>query len=124
MLYLQFYAICVLVLAGATLGLLYDLLRAVRERVRRRSWVGDAIDICFWTLATMALGCALLMANWGDLRGYVPLSAAVGLIAYRALASPVVLRCARALVGAARLLTGPAVALGRRWSSRNAPKPK
>lgn len=91
------YALCVVVLAGMATGLLYDMARVARSYMRRHRWGQFIVDLVFWGSAALTLGAGLLLANWGDLRGYILLGALTGAALYLYLASPVVLNLLRLL---------------------------
>lgn len=119
----QFYAFLALCLAGVASGLLFDLLRVVRLRLRRQGPAGAAADLLCWALITLVLGTGLFLGNWGDLRFYVPVALCTGAFLYFTLAGPVTRWLMDLGVGAllwvwdllcylaARLLVAPAIAL-------------
>lgn len=87
---LQFYAFFVTVFSGAVLGLLYDVLRVSRGVIRPGRVLEGAADLVFWLVATAALAGGLFFANWGELRFYVFVGMAAGVLLYLWLASPVI----------------------------------
>lgn len=95
---LQFYAFFMVVLVGVALGVLFDLLRALRWFCRPNRWVGAVGDLLFWGSATLVMGGGLFLGNWGEFRLYVLVGLLLGLGVYYWLASPVVLALARALL--------------------------
>lgn len=99
---LQFYAFFMIVLSGIALGMLFDLLRALRGYYRPNRWVGAAGDLLFWGAATLVLASGLFFGNWGEYRFYVLVGLLLGLGLYYWLASSVVLAGAR---GTLRLIT-------------------
>lgn len=117
----QFYAFFAVSLAGVVSGLLFDLLRVVRWRLRPE--VTAAADLLYWALVTLVLGTGLFMGNWGDLRFYVLVALCAGAFLYFALAGPVVRWLLGLLVGTVlwtwgvlcelvgRLVVAPAAAL-------------
>lgn len=95
---LQFYSFFAVVLCGAVLGLLFDLLRAVRYHYRPNRWLGALSDLLFWAVATAALSGALFYGNWGEIRFYVLVGILLGLGLYYWLASPVILHVAGLII--------------------------
>jgi spore cortex biosynthesis protein YabQ len=90
----QFYALFMVILCGAVLGLLFDLLRVVRGYYRP-AWILSAIsDLLFWTVATVALSGALFFGNWGEFRLYVLIGLLAGIGLYYWLAGALIRRCA------------------------------
>lgn len=99
---LQFYAFFMIVLSGVALGLLYDLLGALRGYYRPNRWVGAVGDLCFWGAATLVMAGGLFFGNWGEFRFYVLVGVLIGLGLYFRLASPVVRALIRSVL---RLIT-------------------
>ncbi|WP_245302909.1 spore cortex biosynthesis protein YabQ [Symbiobacterium terraclitae] len=88
---LQFYALFMTILSGVGLGLLFDLLRAVRRFVQPGPVLAALGDLCFWGAATAMLGAGLFLGNWGEYRFYVLVGLLTGLGLHLWLASPIVL---------------------------------
>lgn len=97
---LQFYAFFMIVLCGAVLGLLFDLLRVMRGHYRPNAWVGGAADLLFWGAATAAISSGLFYGNWGELRLYVLVGVLLGVGLYYWLASSVVMHLTRLIIAA------------------------
>ena len=78
--------------AGAAAGALFDLFRAARRVVPHPNALTHAED-ALWVLLVLAATLWLLFTrNGGDMRGYVLLGLALGMVLYFAAVSPVVLR--------------------------------
>jgi spore cortex biosynthesis protein YabQ len=92
---LQFYAFFMILLCGAVLGLLFDLLRVARGHYQPNRLIAALADLLFWSVATVALSGALFYGNWGELRFYVLVGLLLGLGLYYWLASPLVMDMAR-----------------------------
>lgn len=107
---LQFYALFMTVLSGIGVGLLFDLLRAVRRFVRPGPLLAALGDLLFWGAATAMVGTGLFLGNWGEYRLYVLVGLLIGLGLHFWLASPAVLWLAD------RLLHALAWALGLLWA--------
>lgn len=108
---LQFYMLFSTVLAGITLGWLFDSYRAVRAVFHPRGMALLVGDILFWCTALVVTAAALALGNWGDLQLYVLVGGAAGLALYHQLASPAYLRLAPRMLRwflrtGARLLQG------------------
>lgn len=95
---LQFYAFFMIILCGAVLGLLFDLLRVARGHFRPNRLVSAAADLLFWGVATVALSGALFYGNWGEVRFYVLVALLLGVGVYYWLASPVIMALARLII--------------------------
>ncbi|HYG60921.1 MAG TPA: spore cortex biosynthesis protein YabQ [Symbiobacteriaceae bacterium] len=92
---LQFYSFFTLLLCGAVLGLLFDLLRVARGHYRPNALVAAAVDLLFWGVATLAFSSALFYGNWGEIRFYVVVALSLGIGLYYWLASPLVIELVR-----------------------------
>lgn len=91
---LQFFAFFVVVLTGALLGFLFDILRAIRGHYRPSGCVAAAGDFVFWLAATAALAVALLLGNWGEFRFFMIIGLGLGLGLHYTLASSITIRLA------------------------------
>lgn len=101
----QTYAFLMTILAGAVVGLLFDLYRVLRAACHPRQWVTALTDIVFWIAVTPIVFAMLLAGNWGELRYYVLIGLGVGLLLYfQTLSSLVIWAFAGALRGFGRLL--------------------
>jgi spore cortex biosynthesis protein YabQ len=87
----QLYAFGIVLLAGITLGLFFDLFRVIRGLLRPGVISTPILDLLFWALITPVLVLYLILANWGELRGYVIIGLLLGLFFYRLLLSGLVI---------------------------------
>ena len=87
----QAYALLQAVLLGGALGLLYDVFRVIRVRVRLRL-VGGALDLLFWLVVTAALFWHAVSAQGGEVRIYMVLAVFAGAVVYFLLCSRWVLK--------------------------------
>lgn len=79
-------------LLGLGLGVLYDLLRAVRMHFRLRRWGTAALDALFCILSLICFLLLMLRGTDGRLRFYLLLGLVLGFFLYRKLVSVWVLR--------------------------------
>lgn len=86
----QLYAFGIVLLAGISLGILFDLFRVVRGLLRPGVFGTPLLDLLFWALLTPILILYLLLANWGELRGYVIIGLGLGFFFYKLLFSELV----------------------------------
>lgn len=87
----QLYSFGIVLMAGITLGIFFDLFRVIRG-ILRPGLVGTPIlDLLFWALVTPIIVLYLILANWGELRGYVLIGLALGLFFYRLLLSGMII---------------------------------
>ncbi|MFO7173137.1 MAG: spore cortex biosynthesis protein YabQ, partial [Bacillota bacterium] len=72
------YSFLTLVLTGVAAGLAFDVLRAVRRRLRPGRPVAPLLDLAYGVALGGFLGAGLFLANRGELRLYVFLGVATG----------------------------------------------
>lgn len=97
---LQLYAVLVMVLAGVTLALLFDVYRGARGALDPGPFATAIGDIIYWLVATVIVIVALVFSTWGEVRIFVPVGIAVGALVYRWLAGDAVSRFSRWSLGA------------------------
>jgi len=79
----QLYAFGIILIAGLTVGFLVDAYRVVRGILRPGLVSTAVLDLLFWVLLTPILILYLLLANWGQLRGYVVIGLTLGFAFYK-----------------------------------------
>ncbi len=88
----QFYAFLLTIVAGASIGIVFDVYRVLRaNRNPAKRWLGIVYDVLYWVVVTPTVSIILLVGNWGDLRYYVLLGMALGLFVYFQVFSSLVL---------------------------------
>ncbi len=98
-------AIGSMVLCGLLIGLAFDLYRVVSFRFRVPRWLLPALDIVYWTAATLGVFWILLLYNQGEVRLYVFLGLGIGVTGYFGLFSPWVIKAANLLLSLLIVLT-------------------
>lgn len=78
----QFYAFLITILAGVTIGILFDFYRVTRGLVRPRKVFTNLGDLAFWAIATLVVFFLLLVGNWGEIRFYVLIGVLAGISLY------------------------------------------
>ncbi|NLJ80173.1 MAG: hypothetical protein GX335_04010 [Firmicutes bacterium] len=79
----QLYSFGIVLLAGVSLGILFDVFRVARGLLRPGVISTPLLDLFFWALFTPLLLLYLLLANWGELRGYVIVGLGLGFFFYK-----------------------------------------
>lgn len=87
----QMYAFFITVVAGASVGVLFDVYRLFRAQMRPKRWLSALCDVLYWVVVTPVVFFLLLLGNWGELRYYVLLGMALGLFVYFSLFSSLLL---------------------------------
>ncbi len=85
-------AFCVLFLAGVVVAAGFDLSRAVRRAFTLSPLAAHALDALTVAVLLPLAAAGLLLADWGQMRGYTFLGVGGGAGAYQLLASPPLLR--------------------------------
>lgn len=86
----QVAAFCGAASVGLVTGVMYDVMRALRRRVRQRA-VSELLDLLFWVLATAALFYFVVVLGGGELRIFMVLAALLGAVVYFKFCSALVL---------------------------------
>lgn len=86
----QLYSFGIILLAGVSLGVFFDLFRIIRGVLRPGVISTSLLDLLFWALVTPILVLYILLASWGDLRGYVFIGLALGFFFYKLMLSSIV----------------------------------
>lgn len=84
-------------IGGLGMGLVFDLFRVLRSSGHPRGMLSWLSDVLYWVSVTPFVVGLLLHANWGELRFYVLLAIALGLVLYFTVFSPFVLEVLFAL---------------------------
>ncbi|NLG85776.1 MAG: spore cortex biosynthesis protein YabQ [Firmicutes bacterium] len=88
MLELQLTVIGLTFLCGVALGLVFDIWRACRTLGHFQCLVTSLGDLLFWFIAAVIVATVLLSINYGEVRGWFLLSAALGFALYQEFVSP------------------------------------
>ncbi|WP_273483809.1 spore cortex biosynthesis protein YabQ [Desulforamulus ruminis] len=78
----QFYYFALTILIGMVAGFCYDLYKVTRGTLKLRRFGTALGDIFFWLILTGVVFILLLLGNWGEVRLYVFLGLALGVILY------------------------------------------
>lgn len=87
----QLYAFLLTVVAGASVGILFDFYRVFRSGSNPKRWLSILWDVLYWVVVTPTVIIILLVGNWGDLRYYVLLGMGLGIFVYFQVFSSLVL---------------------------------
>lgn len=110
----QTYAFLMTILAGGIIGLLFDGYRVVRSLLKPKQLATAMTDLLYWIVVTPTVFALLLAGNWGELRFYVLLGLAVGLLLYfQTLSAAVIWFLMSVIKGTGRILGGITFGLAR-----------
>jgi len=86
------------VAAGFIIGLVYDIFRILRKAFRHRQWAVQLEDILFWVAGALLMFYFMLQSNYGEIRFFTIMGAALGMVIYFCSLSLVVMRVASAVI--------------------------
>lgn len=89
-----------MIACGLSMGLVFDLYRAVSHRFRIPRWLLPALDLAYWAAATLVVFRVLLIHNHGEVRLYVFLGLGIGVTGYFGVFSAGILKIAARLLDA------------------------
>ncbi|AEI46077.1 spore cortex biosynthesis protein YabQ [Paenibacillus mucilaginosus] len=103
----QFLTMGMMYAGGLALGGLYDLYRVLSGQLKVPSWLRAALDLLYWFIGTLVVFALLYRSNWGEVRPFIFLGLAIGILFYFLVFSRPVIRVIvftiRAVVTAARI---------------------
>ena len=83
---------------GFALGIFYDIFRVFRKMLRHNAVFIAIEDVIFWLLATGLLFVLLLWINFGQIRAFVFIAAALGILIYFSTLSKLLMLAAARLI--------------------------
>lgn len=88
----QVFIFLVTVLAGALIGLIFDVYRTFRGFVKPGELGTTLGDFIFWAVATVLTFALLVATNGGEVRAFVFIGMGIGFGLYRATLGPIAIR--------------------------------
>lgn len=79
---MQWTTIALMVGSGFLVGIILDIYRVLKERLRLKGWVVSLIDLLYWVVCAGLVFSVLFWSNWGDFRFYIFVAIVVGLGSY------------------------------------------
>ncbi|GFN33785.1 spore cortex biosynthesis protein YabQ [Paenibacillus xylaniclasticus] len=107
----QWLTMGLMLLSGIGMGVVFDGYRVVSHELRFAKWTLPLFDLLYWAAATFIVFQALSAGNNGEVRAYVFLGLAVGVIIYFLMLSRAVIAIVRWTIEAIRYLIGLAIRL-------------
>lgn len=80
------------VLGGAAIGFIYDLFRIKRKTVKTGALFTWLEDFLYWVLVALIMFLLVYYSNDGEIRGYIFLGTAIGVVLYALLLSKSVIK--------------------------------
>lgn len=86
------------VAAGFAIGLVYDFFRILRRVLSHRQWLVQLEDAIYWLVVSFLMFYFMLQQNYGEIRFFSIVGAALGLVIYFCSISLVFMRVAVAVI--------------------------
>ncbi|REK69230.1 spore cortex biosynthesis protein YabQ [Paenibacillus paeoniae] len=100
----QWMTVAVMLLSGLGMGVVFDGYRVVSNELRFPRWWLPVLDIIYWMAAAVIVFRMLYASNNGEVRAYVFLGLAIGVILYYWLLSRPVISLVKWIIAAVRAL--------------------
>jgi len=86
---IQWLTIAVMLLAGAGMGVLFDSYRVISDHFKFPRWSLSVLDMLYWITCAITVFRLLYVSNYGEVRGYVFIGLAIGVLVYGLLISSI-----------------------------------
>lgn len=101
---MQWMTMAVMLLSGLGMGTVFDGYRVVSNELKFPRWWLPVLDVVYWMAAALAVFRVLYASNNGEMRAYVFIGLAVGVLLYYWLFSKLVILIVKWLIEAVRKL--------------------
>lgn len=99
---MQWMTMAVMLLSGLGMGAVFDGYRVVSNELKLPRWWLPVLDILYWMAAAVTVFRVLYASNNGELRAYVFIGLAIGVIIYYLLFSKIIVTTVKWLIRAVR----------------------
>lgn len=80
--YNQLFCLLIFILTGIVIGILFDIFRILRKSFKTADFITYLEDIIFWILTGCIMLFSIFIFNNGEIRSYVFIGIAIGIILY------------------------------------------
>ena len=80
--YNQLFCLLIFILTGIVIGILFDIFRILRKSFKTADFITYLEDIIFWILTGCIMLFSIFIFNDGEIRSYVFIGIAIGIISY------------------------------------------
>lgn len=80
--YEQLFCLLIFTITGIVIGILFDLFRILRKSFKTADWITYIQDILFWILTGFIVLFSIFKFNNGEIRSYIFLGIALGVLIY------------------------------------------
>lgn len=78
----QLFCLLIFILTGLVIGILFDIFRILRKSFKTTDFITYLEDIIFWILTGCIMLFSIFIFNNGEIRSYVFIGIAIGIILY------------------------------------------
>ncbi|WP_063845970.1 spore cortex biosynthesis protein YabQ [Paenibacillus sp. FJAT-27812] len=101
---MQWLTMAVMLLSGLGMGTVFDGYRVMSNELKFPRWWLPVLDVIYWMAAALVVFRVLYASNNGEVRAYVFIGLAIGIILYYLLLSKIVIIVVKWVIGAVRKL--------------------
>lgn len=80
--YNQLFCLLIFIITGIVIGILFDIFRILRKSFKTADFITYLEDIIFWILTGCIMLFSIFIFNNGEIRSYVFIGIAIGIISY------------------------------------------
>lgn len=102
----QAYLFFIFILNGIVIGILFDFFRILRRSFRTSDFITYIEDIIFWILTGIVILYSIFIFNNGEIRLFMFLGIAIGIIAYMLLFSKYIIKINVAIINFLKRIIG------------------
>lgn len=96
---IQWLTIAVMLGAGAGMGVLFDSYRVISDYYKFPRWSLSILDMLYWLASAIIVFRLLYLSNFGEVRGYVFIGLAIGVVTYGLFISQIYSKLVMKLIG-------------------------
>lgn len=113
-LYNQLFCLLMFTLTGITIGILFDIFRILRKSFKTADIITYLQDILFWIFAGLIVLFAIFKFNNGEIRSYLFVGIAIGVLLYMLTISKFIVKyCVKLLQWLTKIISYPFCILGK-----------
>nr|MBC9204234.1 spore cortex biosynthesis protein YabQ [Paenibacillus sp. PL91] len=101
---MQWLTMAVMLLSGLGMGTVFDGYRVISNELKFPRWWLPVLDVIYWMAAALVVFRVLYASNNGEVRAYVFIGLAIGVVLYYLLLSKIVIVSVKWIIGAVRKL--------------------
>ena len=113
-LYSQLFCLLMFTLTGMAIGILFDIFRILRRSFKTADIITYLQDVLFWILAGLIVLFAIFRFNNGEIRSYLFIGIAIGILLYMLTMSKFIVKyCVKLIQGLTKIISYPFHIIGK-----------